>query len=250
MRERFPNIELDYRKGDANPAVRLFGRRFFSDQTPLEFLVEFLLVSTSRKKLSGGIFNKALPPEDVLHSPWTNTLDYAPRSRLNLKLFAFFGASKLDTRHETHRKHLEELDRRLGECMSVYEDTKENVLKTLENLFLGFHGVGMQRTWCAQSFMPICHSMIAGESIWKKTKTKYVADWEDALKYFSHRQFIFLARGGEILYLQICNALRQEAGDIRHWLETHHLAEFSHWGGTGPALAIRAIGSGAWRHYA
>jgi len=226
MPNRFPDVEMDYRKGDANPAVRLFGRRLFSDQTSIEFLIEFLLVATSKKKLADEVFNHFLPPQEILTRSWTNVLDYAPKARLNLKLFSFFGASKLDTRHEIHRQHLDELDSRLKDKMSVWDaDSKENVLKTLENLFLGFHGVGMQRTWCAQSFVPICSSMIAGESIWKKTKTKNVEDWEDALTYFSHRQFLFLARGGEVLYLQICNALRQKAIDVRHWLEDNKLSD-------------------------
>lgn len=227
MPKRFPNIELDYRKGDANPAVRLFGRRLFSDQTSIEFLIELLLVATSKKKLTGEVFNHYLPPKEVLTRSWTDVLDYAPKARLNLKLFSFFGASKLDTRHEIHRRHLEDLDRRLRDKMSVYdEDSEESVLKTLENLFLGFHGVGMQRTWCAQNFVPICESMIAGESIWKKTKTKNVEDWEEALPYFSHKQFLFLARGGEVLYLQLCNALRQKAIDVRRWLENAKLSDF------------------------
>lgn len=226
MPNRFPNIELDHRKGDANPAVRLFGRRLYTDQTSIEFLIELLLVATSKKKLAGEVFNHYLPPKEILRRSWTNVLDYAPKSRLNLKLFSFFGASKLDTRHEIHRQHLNELDRRLKEKMFVSEDSKDNVLKTLENLFLGFHGVGMQRTWCAQSFVPICSSMIAGESIWEKSKGKNVKDWEDALSYFSHGQFLFLARGGEVLYLQICNALRQKRQDVNHWLEDAGLGDF------------------------
>lgn len=225
MPNRFPNIEMDNRKGDANPAVRLFGRRLFSDQTSIEFLIELLLVATSKKKIAGEVFNYFLPPKEILMRPWTNVLDYAPKARLNLKLFSFFGASKLDTRHEIHRQHLEDLDQCLKEKMFVSEDYKENVLKTLENLFLGFHGVGMQRTWCAQNFVPICSSMIAGESIWKKTKTKDVEDWENALNYFSQNQFLFLARGGEVLYLQICNALRQNKQDVHCWLEDAGLSD-------------------------
>ena len=110
--------------------------------------------------------------------------------------------------------------------MIVNDDTPDNVLKTIENLFLGFHGVGMQRTWCAQSFMPICKSMISCESIWKKTKAKSISDWSDALNNFTHRQAIFLARGGEVLYLQLCNALTHEQGELETWLKEQGLADF------------------------
>lgn len=223
----FPALYLEIDGVDANPAVRLFGRRFFSDQTTLELLVELLLVAASPKKVGGKPFSDFFPPLEILNSQWTDTpLSYAPRARLNLKLFAFFGASKLDTRHETHRKHLEQLDEALRNHMSISDDTPDNVLKTLENLFLGFHGVGTQRTWCAQSFLPVCRSTVSCESIWKQTKGKNVGDWTEALNYFSHRQALFLARGGEVLYLQLCNALRQEPHKIENWLEANGLADF------------------------
>lgn len=226
MPNPFPAITLDYQNLDANPAVRLFGRRFFSDQTTLEFLIEMLLVGISPKKVEGTSFQSFLPPLDLLKTEWTHTLDYAPRACLNLKLFSFFGASKLDSRHQTHRNHLEQLDEQLKARMSVTDDTSENVLKTLENLFLGFHGVGMQRTWCAQSFMPVCRNMLACESIWKISKAKNIEDWNEALRLFSHKQWLFLARGGELLYLQLCNALRRNRYEIENWLKENQLDSF------------------------
>lgn len=231
MPETFPS-NVTNGTNDTNPAFRLFGRRLFSDQTSIEFLIEFFLVATSQKKLAGEVFHQYFPPPEVLTQPWTNELDYAPKARLNLKLFSFFGASKLDTRHEIHRHHLEDLDRHLKEKMRVSEDSRENVLKTLENLFLGFHGVGMQRTWCAQSFVPICESLIAGESIWNESfaRKNPPYSWDDLIiqhkRYFSSNKHRFLACGGEVLYLQICNALRQQAEDVRKWLDDHDLSRF------------------------
>lgn len=228
MRDRFPHIDLDLFDKDANPAVRLFGRRFFSDQTTLELLVELLLVAVSPKRVGDGgrKFSNMLPPLELLKIPWTDTLQYAPRAHLNLKLFSFFGASKLDTRHETHRSQLERLDEELQRRISVNDDTPENIVKTLENLFLGFHGVGIQRTWCAQSFMPISRNMISCESIWKQSKAQDINEWDDALSLFSHRQALFLARGGEVLYLQLCNAVNREQGEIEAWLNEKGLADF------------------------
>ncbi len=232
MRDRFPHIDLDLFDKDANPAVRLFGRRFFSDQTTLELLVELLLVAVSPKKVGGRKFSNMLPPLDLLKDPWTDTLDYAPRAHLNLKLFSFFGASKLDTRHETHRSQLERLDEELQRRISVNDDTPENIVKTLENLFLGFHGVGIQRTWCAQSFMPICPGLLSLETIWNETyATNNRPDcWDDLISqysaYFSVNKHRFLARGGEVLYLQLCNAVNREQGEIEAWLNEKGLADF------------------------
>jgi len=231
MLETFPNNVRDG-SNDINPAFRLFGRRLFSDQSSLELLIEYLLVASSNKMLDGGYFSNFLPPRDALLGPCMGKLKYAPRARLNLKLFAFFGASKLDTRHETHRKHLEEIDQHLQETMSVYEDTKENVLKTLENLFLGFHGVGMQRTWCAQNFVPICPAMLAGETIWNDSfaRGNPPDSWDELMsqfrRYFSANKHRFLACGGEVLYLQVCNALRQKAEDVGRWLRDYGLSDF------------------------
>ncbi len=231
MPETFPS-NVPNGSNDTNPAFRLFGRRFFSDQSSIEFLIECLLVANSQKRVENRQFNNFLPPRDILGEPWHRALDYSPKARLNLKIFSFFGASKLDTRHEIHRQHLEELDRLLKEKMQVFEDTKENVLKTLENLFLGFHGVGMQRTWCAQSFAPICPSLLAGETLWNESfaRNNPPNSWEDLMiqhkRYFSSNKHRFLACGGEMIYLQICNALRKKTIDLSNWIENAGLNEF------------------------
>lgn len=227
----FPAIkrELVARRGeDRNPGVQLFGRRFFADQTVTELLVEMLLVAASDKRIGKVSFSHPLPELDLLVD-WpakqeaannAAPLEYAPKARLNLKLFAFLGASKLDTRHLTHRSHYKDLLNRMrGKIQTPGTTSADDVLRTLENLFLGYQGVGGQRTWCAQSFLPICGSLLAGESIWKQSGSRdvYLGEWDKALYLFTHNQRIFLARGGELLYLQLCNMLRQPASRIQEW---------------------------------
>jgi len=54
MPDPFPPIQLvnDREHGeDCNPAIQLFGRRFFADQTIAELLVEFLLVAANPKRI-------------------------------------------------------------------------------------------------------------------------------------------------------------------------------------------------------
>lgn len=231
MPKPYPQIDLEFNREDANPAIRLFGRRFQSGQTTMEFLIEMLLVAMSPKRVGDVLFDSLLPAPGFLRTKWTNTLDYAPRARLNLKLFSFFGASKLDTRHETHRSHLEQLDEQLKMQIVANVDNTEDILKTLENLFLGFHGVGIQRTWCAQAFLPICKELLASETIWNETnaKRKPPKSWEDVMEhysplYFTVNQHRYLARGGEVLYLQLCNALRREPEEVNGWLESNSLS--------------------------
>ncbi|WP_321495585.1 hypothetical protein [uncultured Desulfobacter sp.] len=215
---------------DANPAIQLFGRRFFSDQTIPELLIELLLVATAPKKIadfevaSGNCF----PGIDTLKNwPENAPLAYAPKSRLNLKLFSLLGASKLETRHHTHIDHYKELIKGIGDSIELSGGiNRRDVLKTMENLFLGLQRVGGQRTWCAQSFLPICQQLISGETLWKSTMGDQANDWSDLIEqgrfthFFSSNQHRFLARGGEALYLQICNALRTSQNEMNDWLKS------------------------------
>lgn len=224
MPSQFPPISLKTDSHDRNPAIRLFGRRLFVDQTVPELLVEFLLVAASSKRIGphGRAMSSILPEMDLLLGwPAGDGLEYAPKARLNLKLFAFMGASKLDTRHDVHRQHYRRLITDLGsvEYLSKGSLETDEILKTLENLFLGFQSAGGQRTWCAASFLPIAREVIADESIWRVTaaRSANVDSWDSALAYFSHTQQLFLARSGALLFLQILNALRTDEDQIRQW---------------------------------
>jgi hypothetical protein len=229
MAKPFPPISPrvdDLGNIDTNPAIQLFGRRFFSDQTIPELLLELLLVATSEKLIGKTEIDRdSLLPSltQLLSWPIGAPLEYAPKARLNLKLFAFLGSSKLDTRHDSHKQHYRDLIDSMSDpkhlSISGTMDSTE-VLRTLENLFLGFQSVSRQRTWCSVSFLPVAKELISGESIWQETKAKrgVVNNWDDALEYFSHNQQSFLARGGELLYLQMCNALRQDVSTTRAWM--------------------------------
>jgi hypothetical protein len=217
------------RESEDNPAIQLFGKRLFNDQTPIELLIEFLLVSVSSKRIGGQGTPFATPlPTMSMITQWSEDdgLQYSPKARLNLKLFAFMGASRLDSRHETHREHYKDILQKLRANIRVTDSVTENdVLRTLENLFLGFQGAGMGRTWCAQSFMPVCTGLLAGETIWNEAAARRYppVSWNallaDQQTYLTMNKHLFLARGGEVLYLQVCNALRQHPDVIRRWAE-------------------------------
>ena len=218
-------------KAMKNPAIQLFGNRLFRDQTVSELLVEFLLVAFSLKRIDPvGEFSTTLPTQATL-TEWDETkLEYAPHARLNLKLFSFLGASRLDSRHQTHRSQHEELLKQFKAHINISGGgEKEDVVHTIENLFLGFQGAGSGRTWCAQSFLPISENLLACESIWKESKAKksQIGDWADLVQekpsFFDMKQHLFLARGGELLYLQLCNALRQPQESIQTWCENNDI---------------------------
>ena len=221
----FPKIALDPNDQDRNPAIRLSGRRFFADQTALELLAELLLVLHSPKligaeKVDGHLL---LPPhEKLLHWPAQQALFYQPQIRLNLKLFAFLGSSKLDTRHSSHIQHYKQLLQQMKDKMDTATAvSKDDVLRGLENLFQGFQGAGLSRTWCAQTFLPVSPGVLASETIWKNTAAtrEGVTSWDEVLPFFDSSQRVFLARGGEVLYLQTCNALSKSEATIASWIK-------------------------------
>ena len=91
-KEVYKEDEID----DANPSIRMFGRRFCDDQQVMDLLSEFLLVATSDKKVFDR-FSGFLPKNEELLE-WreqSRALQYYPKCRINLKLFSFLSSSSL-----------------------------------------------------------------------------------------------------------------------------------------------------------
>ncbi|MGI6640452.1 MAG: hypothetical protein ACOX48_02975 [Limnochordia bacterium] len=204
---------------DFNPAIRLFGKRFIIDQPIPEYLLEFLVIVNSRKAIGDvneGVTSPFPTLEQIKNWPKSALLSYEPTVRLNLKLFAFLSSSRIDSRHDIHRAQYEKLWKGLQRRINSTRDDTEDVVEWLEDLLKGFRGAGLNRTWCAQSFFPVAASLLAPETIWNETvvKTKPVASWESSVEsfgtYYSLYRYNFLARGGEVLYLQLCNVFAQE----------------------------------------
>lgn len=204
---RFPNIPFE-KMTDTNPSVRAFGRRFYKDQTPLEYLAEFLLCFSSEKQSEAGNLGKGLPdlPAD-LHGE----LKYVPESRLAVKLFSFFPSSKLETRHKTH---VDRFGRMIQDLQSNIEsesgESSERAVRVLQQLFSGFVGVAGERTWVTHSFIPASDFLLAREIDWRHTDAKkdHVEEWRDAERHFSTSSHNFMARGGEVLFLQLWHVLQ------------------------------------------
>jgi hypothetical protein len=245
--ERFPRL-TDHSVNDKNPAIQLYGRRFYSDQTEIELLAEFILVFSSGKKISGDRFQweQAFPDSESLAQwPAATPLTYEPSPRLTLKLFAFLGSSKLETRHECHREQfkyvIDGLRKRIKTSRKISDD---EVLRLVEQVLVGFVGVAQSRTWCTHTFLPLSPSLLASETIWKQTKAKRETKlkWKDAItnkSMFEHSAHDFMARGGESLFLQLINVFRlAESSEIKK-LET----DMGHKKGTAAGLAAR-IGDG------
>lgn len=217
---RFPNVKHD-ETHDGNAAIQVFGRRFFKEQTPIEYLAEFFLVFSSAKD-TPSTYAFSFPIYDQRPSA---SLNYYPSYRLSLKLFSFLGASKLETRHPVHiqafRAGVAALEKRIDPNSAV---PRKSGVRLIQGLFSGFVGVAGDRTWTAHTFLPASSSLLAREIMWKHGGTNGAAtrpdlEWEEdsAWKYFDPYSHSFMARGGELLYLQLLNLFNSQT--ISHVLK-------------------------------
>lgn len=214
---RFPDTDNNdaLAREDKNPAIQVFGRRFFKDQTPVEYLAEFLLVFASPKDV-----NEYSGYSFPLYSSTPNKLSYYPRYRLALKLFSFLGASNLETRHRVHIQSFKQGIAALSGSIDARSKISRNdAVRLIQGVFSGFVGVAGDRTWTAHTFLPASEGLLAREILWQHSKAQRESDandltWDDALDlgYFNTSAHSFMARGGEVLYLQLASLFNNHAG--------------------------------------
>lgn len=199
---------FDERNQSKNLALQIFGRRFLADQTPIEYLAEFLLVFNSAKSNSQHRKIEESDENAVFGANSFSVTDdtgyYLPKTRLPLKFFSFFSQSKLETRHPLHQQSFSEslalLESKIDKTLSEYE--RQQLVQSLQILLSGFVGVANNRTWSTYSFMPITPSLLGREITWSHNSKDY-ASWEDSGEGFAVSDHNFMARGGEVLFLQI-----------------------------------------------
>jgi len=207
---RFPAVgeDSELKADKTNPAIRLYGRRFYKDQTPVEYLAEFLLVFASPKNeqnddANNGSYKLKIDPNN------RKIPCYYPQDRVALKLFAFFPSSKLETRHPVHRQAYLDALESIKECLTDSNDAdKDETIKLIQSLLNGFVGVAKNRTWVTHSFLPVSTAFLARELDWlhsKATKDSALETWQNASTYFTGDRHNFMARGGELLFLQLVN---------------------------------------------
>lgn len=200
IRLRFPAVSHEKH----NPAIQLYGQRFYKDQTLVEYLAEFLLVFSSPKSVDGKeAYSFRLPPI----SESQNRYCYWPKNKIALKLFAFFPNSILETRHPTHKKaYLDILEILKDHIKEGYSNgRREDVIRILQTLLAGFVGVARNRTWVTHAFLPVANELLARELIWSPQNNDISDDWRDLSSHFKSDRHNFMARGGEVLFLQLSN---------------------------------------------
>ena len=196
---------------------KVFGHRFRQDQTIYEYLLEFLVVLTSKKNIA---------PEDSndyveeyfpnIEEASLKKIKYIPTNNVGLKRFIFFLNSKQEGRFGIDEKAFDELNEfikgKLDITMSDDMINKEFIVKMMQNLLYGFSAVTENRSWFAQSMLPICPSVITTEIMGKtsarKNKTYPDNEFRNRVdRDFETSKYSFMARGGEIYYLHVLRAL-------------------------------------------
>ncbi len=212
--DRFPAIAEPEDRGKTNPAIQLYGRRFYKDQTPIEYLAEFLLVFVSPKGKSDnqtGAYSLQLALNDGLPRYW-------PKDHIALKLFAFFPSSKLETRHPVHRETYLEALNTIKSYITGSSEERDTTIRLIQSLFAGFVGVAKNRTWVTHSFLPASSALLARELDWLHSEAIQQPDlqsWGEVKKYFAIDRHNYMARGGELLFLQLAHLFStKEYSDI------------------------------------
>lgn len=205
---------------NANLSIQAFGKRLHKDQTVYEYLLEFLLVFTSPKnKIEEGEKNR-YTGEFMFHKA-TDPVTYYVNPKIGLKRFIFFEQSKKDGRLSIDRENYEEIVGILKDSLRLGEEEKAQVVKVIQDSFYGFSAVLRNRSWFAQSLLPIAPELIFNESIREKKDKKRLSEMEDANeteRIFQFKRHSFMARGGELYYLHILQGL-QDAEQYREPLE-------------------------------
>lgn len=137
-----------------------------------------------------------------------------------------FGHSRIDGRDKVHEEQFKVIIERLTGMIDTYSYTPDQIVNMLEEYLSGFQGVGLNRAWCAQTFYPICSALFSQETLWNETKAAKnpPLNWRQTVRsdlpesgfryYYSVSKHRFIARGGEVIYLQLCNAFNTKPEEV------------------------------------
>lgn len=207
----YPNNDYLKEYNNKNIGIKAFGSRLYADQTLYEYLIEFLLIFISKKSESESEVMK-------FHDSNKLNFDYYTELKIGLKRFIFFENSKLDTKYDIDKIFYKNLKKKLESKIEKEDEDDffqdENIAEIFQEFFYGFSAVLKNRSWFAQSLLPLCPEIIFPESIAGKTKRESIKIDDTSLtlskieKEFKLNEHDFLARGGEVYYLHIILGLK------------------------------------------
>lgn len=217
MYKTFPNSVNDIDKHMKSVATRVFGNRFMPDQTLYEYLIEFLLVFASAK--SSDLHTGKLK----FHELTDSRLSYWIEPRMGLRRFIFFNKTKTNDVTPIDEVAYKELIKILRKRIDTdNEADKKAIIDAMQDLLHGYAVVIRKRNWCAQTLLPVCPEMIFCDAMPNgkvRKKLTWDQDGESVDNSFDFDKRNFLARGGEVYYLHILQALGSDQ-EKRHRLES------------------------------
>ena len=204
---------------------KIYGNRFIAGQNLYEYLIEFLLIFTSKKKSENGAYKfHDLDDEEVL--------SFQAQPRMGLKRFILLDENNLEA-SEIDRIAYKELIVALKDKMDgETEDEKTQLLLAIQDLFRGYSAIIQKRLWCAQAMLPVCPEIIFTEAMPNRNdRDKLINNSLDGKKHigvmkdlaangekkginidkeFAFDKRNFLGRGGEVYYLHLLQGLQNE----------------------------------------
>lgn len=207
MGNTYPRSVEDIDKHMRSVSTRLFGNRFMPDQTLYEYLIEFLLVFVSAK-------NSDLKTGKLkFHDNSDGRLEYWIEPRMGLRRFIFYDKARKNGSVPIDEHAYKEILRILKSNISAdSEADKQDILDGIQDLLHGYAVVIKKRTWCAQTLLPVCPEMVLCDAMPNQKMRKgldWLGDEERVDTSFDFDKRNFLARGGEVYYLHLLQALEK-----------------------------------------
>ena len=191
-------------------SIRLFGNRLQGDQTLGEYLLEFLLVFSSAKKDDGSGNFEFHTMDQINQAQTAGSLSYYTVPRNGLKRFIFYDRSKRESRSSIDTLAY---DNMLSMLQKKSEDPDWPYV--LQDLLYGYALIIRKRGWYAQSLMPIAPELLFPETLGIKDRKNKPLDTPniEVETMFEYGQHDFLARGGEMYYLQLLEGIYKNQDD-------------------------------------
>lgn len=200
--EIFPNLDAEDVKEDTL-SIQAFGRRFVSDQSLYEYLLEFLLVFSSEKVCGDSTTKLKFHNVDLNCSePVKYYVDY----RIALKRFILFEKSKREGQFYGDKLAYESMLELIDSKIQQYDDDR-HIRENIQDLFYGYSIVLKNRSWFAQSLLPLSPSLIFGESMGEKKDRDKEVDFKSLDEKFEFNRHNFYACGGEAYYLHVLRSV-------------------------------------------
>lgn len=209
MKKTYPDSVEDIEKHNKNISTRLFGNRFMPDQTLYEYLIEFLLVFVSAKK------NDMITGRMKFHNVLEGEREYWIEPRMGLRRFIFYDKTTKNGGVSIDEQAYKEILKILkSNIVADSDESKEYILDGIQDLLHGYAVVIKKRNWCAQMLLPVCPEMVLCDAM-PNQKNRKDLNWssDEDKKHVDDRfdfdKRNFLARGGEVYYLHVLQALEK-----------------------------------------